>query len=495
VTAARVQAADRDALIGNLQAPFLFLHQPLSTLSLSTATCKLDASIEQTARAMTEHGASAALITSESAAAVGIVTDRDLRARALADSLDASAAIHTIMSAPLQRIAEQAPVYEALARMGQHGVRHLAVEDADGRIVGVVDDAAVHEFAHGSPVALLSAIAGARSPEQVALLCKRGAAHAAALSSGGAPAHQAMRMRTSLCDAAVQLLIHLAEGELGSPPCGFAFIAMGSHGREELTLASDQDNGIVYAPPDGADPETCQDYFLRLGARVCEGLSRAGFPVCRGGVMAENPRWCRSLPDWLSSFDAWVRAAEPQEIADFSISLDFRAVHGDAALAHNMRRRIHAAIADEPAFLIPFAHNALSFKPPFRLLGDIYLGGDAEHAGEIDLKDATMPLVSFARLYALRHQLSESNTRARIAALASAGHLSSASRDETMIAYDFLMQLRLRTQVAALQAGKPPHNSIDPGKLGRFERECLKQAFAQVGALQKKVSYDFAGAA
>ena len=167
---------------------------------------------------------------------------------------------------------------------------------------------------------------------------------------------------------------------------------------------------------------------------------------------------------------------------------------GEAELAQALRRHVQAAPLDNPAFLHHFAQNALTFKPPFRLLGNIYLGGGAaEHAGEIDLKDAMMPIVTFARLYALRHQISQTHTLERIAALAERNLIADSSRDEIAAAYDFLMQLRLRHQLEAIEAGRPPRNSLHPGKLGHTQQELLKQAFAQIAAVQKKVGYDYPG--
>ncbi len=133
---------------------------------------------------------------------------------------------------------------------------------------------------------------------------------------------------------------------------------------------------------------------------------------------------------------------------DLSIFFDFRTVYGDAELTHELRRHIHTTLADEPAFFHHFAQNALMFKPPFRLLGNIYLsGGATEHAGEINLKDAMMPMVSFARLYALRHQINQTHTLERIEALTERNVILPSSRDEITAAYDFLMQLRLQNQL------------------------------------------------
>ena len=494
VTTARKQEVGREALIDKLQASLLFLHEPIANLGRDAVICMMDTSIERLSRLMTARMVTAALVSSETGDIIGIVTDHDLRARVLAENIELSAPIHTIMSAPLTKISERALIYEALMRMEEKGVRHLAVEDQNGQIVSVIDSKSLIQFQRYGPIVLTREISRAKSPDEVAQYCERKTPLVKTLMDSSARPRHVTNMLASICDAATERLIHLAVEELGPPPASFAFIAMGSQGRQEQTLLTDQDNGIIFTPAADADPEKVKDYFLRLGTRVSNGLDRAGYPLCRGNVMASNPRWCRSLPDWLSGFDEWVHKSEPQEIIDISIFFDFRTVYGDAELTHELRRQIHTALLDEPAFFHHFAQNAVMFKPPFRLLGNIYLsGGATEHSGEINLKDAMMPIVSFARLYALRHQINQTHTLERIEGLTERNIILSSSRDEITAAYDFLMQLRLQNQLAAIQAGKPPQNIIHPGRLGYLQQELLKQAFAQIAAVQKKVSYDFLG--
>lgn len=494
VSAARKQKAGREALIERLQASLLFLHEPIARLGRDVLICDMHTSIAQLSRQMTTRNVTAALVESQGEAIIGIVTDHDLRARVLADDVSPGAQIHTIMSAPLTRIPEEALVYEALLLMEEKGVRHLAVEDRNGRVVSVVDNKSLLQFQRYAPIVLGREIARAATPDEVVQCTERVPLLAKALLDSSSRPRHVTTMLASVCDAATQRLIQLAIAELGPPPVPFAFIAMGSQGRQEQTLVTDQDNGIIFAPPGEADLPRAGEYFLELGRRVCAGLGRAGYTPCRGGVMAGNPRWCRSLPGWIQGFAEWVQKAEPQEIIDLSIFFDFRTVYGEAELTHELRRAIHAALEGKPVFLNYFAQNALLFKPPFRLLGSIYLGGGAtEHSGEINLKDAMMPIVAFARLYALHHRIDQTHTLERIDALGERNVLSPASREEIAAAYDFLMQLRLRTQVAAIQAGRTPANLVHPGRLGTIQQELLKQAFAQIAAVQKKVSYDFLG--
>lgn len=494
VTAARSQEAGREALIEKLQASLLFLHEPVANLARDVITCPMESSIEQLARQMTTRKLTAALVVSERQTVIGIVTDHDLRSRVLAGKSRLDAPVHTIMSAPLIKIADQASIYEALLRMEEEGVRHLAVEDQTGQIVNVIDNKALVQFHRYGPIVLSREISRARTPDEVAVSCGRTAPLVKTLMDASARPRLVTNMLTSICDAATERLIQLAIDDLGPPPAPFAFIGMGSQGRQELTLLTDQDNGILFAPGGQVDPQTKRDYFLRLGAMVCDNLRLAGYHHCRGGVMANNPRWCRSLPDWLAGFDQWVIKAEPQEIMESSIFFDFRTLVGDTGLTNELRQHVHATLQEVPAFFHHYAQNALIFKPPFRLVGNIYLrGGSTDHAGEINLKDAMMPIVSFARLYALRHRLNQTNTLERIEALADHNIIHTSSRDEIITAYDFLMQLRLQSQLAAIQAGRQPTNTIQPSRLGSMQQEMLKHAFAQIAAVQKKVTFDFPG--
>jgi len=494
VTNARKQEAVREALIEKLQASLLFLHQPIASVGREVVICSLDTSIEQLASMMTARNVTAGLVSTTEGTVIGIVTDHDLRERVLSGRVSPATPVHAVMSSPLTKISEKALIYEALMRMEEKGVRHLAVEDRDGQIVGVVDNKALIQFQRYGPIVLTREISRSATPEDVARHCQRTPPLVKTLLESSARPRHVTTMLASICDAATERLILLAIDELGPPPADFAFIGMGSQGRQEQTLLTDQDNGIIFASPSGGDPARISEYFHRLGTRVCDGLHRAGYPYCRGNVMAGNPRWCRSLSDWVSGFEEWVQKSEPQEIMDLSIFFDFRTVYGDADLTNGLRRYIHTSLENLPALYHHLAQNALMFKPPFRLIGNIYLGGGAtEHAGEINLKDALMPIVSFARLYALRHQVAQTHTLERIEALSERGILLPSSRDEIATAYDYLMGLRLQNQSLAIESGRQPNNIIQPGKLGYLQREMLKQAFTQIAAVQKKISYDFLG--
>ncbi|MAT41316.1 MAG: hypothetical protein CL609_03165 [Anaerolineaceae bacterium] len=494
VTAAWKQKTAREALIEKLQASLLFLHEPINRLGRNVVVCNMFTTIQELTRLMTEQNVTASLVASENSAIIGIITDHDLRARVLAENIPLDSPIHTIMSSPLTKISENALIYEALNRMEERGVRHLAVEDQNGKIVNVIDNKSLIQFHRYGPIVLSREISRAETAEVVARHAALAPALAKTLLDSSLRPQHVTNMLAGICDAVTERLIQLAVAELGPPPAPFVFISMGSQGRQEQTLLTDQDNGIIYSPSEHMAPDQVQAYFLKLGAIVCRGLDKAGYTLCAGQVMANNPRWCRSLSDWEAAFVDWIQNPEPQEIINLSIFFDFRPVYGDTDLALDLRHFIHGVLKDETAFFHYFAQNAIQFKPPVRLLGNIYLsGGATEHAGEINLKDAMMPIVSYARLYALKHQLNQTHTVERIKALCERNIILPANRDEMIAAYDVLMQLRLQNQMSAIQAGLSPQNIIHPAKLGYIQQELLKQAFSQISAVQKKISYDFLG--
>lgn len=492
VTAHVRHSLQREAEVERLQASLLFLHEPVGRRQQPPVFCDLETPLHAVATMMTAERATAVLVRSDSAV-VGIITDHDLRARVLAKQGDLRGPAFQVMSSPLATIDEHAHVYEALLLMEERGVQHLAVTDERGQVSGILRNQELLQFESYGALVLNREIARSATAEDVVLACRRLPELVQSLSDADAHPERITRLISSGCDAATERFLALAQAELGPPPAPFAFIALGSHGRQELTLASDQDNALIYQPPDQGDAPELGAYFVRLGERVCGWLDQAGYPFCRGQIMAQNPRWCRPLATWKQYFTDWIRRAEPQQLLEFSIFFDLRTVSGEASLAQELRAHVHEVLRDSPSFLPHLAQQSLLFKPPLRLFGRILAGG--EHAGQLNLKDALIPIVSFARLYSLRQELHETHTLERLVALAGHGVLPEASQAETAAAYQVLMRLRLRNQVEEVQAGREADNVISYRKLRPPEDTLLNQSFAQITALQKRLSQDYLGGA
>ncbi len=488
--------SEREALIEKLGISLLFLQEPIGKLGGPVVTCHLETSIHRVATLMVARNTTCIVVETDEGAPVGFVTDHDFRKRVVgAGEMDPEAPVRTIMSAPLITISEKAMIYEALMRMEEARVQHLAVTDGEGRIGSVVRAMELLQFHRYGPAVLLREVERSEGPDKVQAACRRFPSLVKALVEAGAKPRIVAHMASAICDAATSRLIELAIEELGPPPASFSFIAMGSQGRQEQTLLTDQDNAIIYEQNEGADSKTTTAYFLSMGERVCGWLDGAGYALCNGDVMASNPKWCKSLPEWKEDFSDWMMKAESQELLDFSICLDFRSVFGKAQLAHELRSFIYGILNDRPSFLPHLAQNALLFKPPSRLLGKIIKGGGPEEAGKLNLKETMMPLVGFGRLYSLHHRMPHTHTMERIEALVWKGVLDSSVWEGVASAYDFLMRLRFQAQLAPMAEGRPLDNRIPLNKMEHLDEVMLKRAFVQIETLQKKIVYDFLGGA
>lgn len=488
------QVNSLEEMIERLQTSLLFLHEPVSQIKRSALFCNLDAPLLTVASMMTDQQASAVLIQSDGGNVIGIVTDGDFRERMVTAKLGPFEQIHTIMSAPLVTISERAQIYEALLLMERKGVQHLAVSDDAGRIAGVIRSQELLQFRSYGPIVLEREVQQAATPEEVALRCQRMPELAKALLDSGAHPHHITRMISSVCDAATISLIGLAQQKLGPSPVPFVFMALGSHGRQEMTLASDQDNAIVYEPPTGSEAKIqAESYLKELSSFVCEWLARAGYPLCPGNVMAKNTRWCQPLTVWKQYFTDWINLPEPQQLLEFTIFFDFRPIYGTMEIAHQLRQHLFQSLHGQPSFYPHFAQNSLLFKPPTRLFGRILAGGTGEHPKLPDLKEALMPLVSFARLYSLKGALEDTHTIDRLEALIRDNVLQETSGQEIITAYGFLMRIRLQHQAALIASGSPADNAINYRRLSQTEQTLLNQSFAQIAAVQKRISYDFLG--
>ncbi|MBM4394559.1 MAG: cache domain-containing protein [Deltaproteobacteria bacterium] len=491
VTERKRAEADRESVIAELQSSLLFLNEPLAHCVIDLPACGLGDTIESVAARMTREGRDAVAVTGEGGAVIGIVSDRDFRERVLVAKRDPRRPIHEIMSAPVVSIPQRALVYEALLLMQERSILHLAVRDEQDRVVSLVRAKDLVRFDRYSASVLTAQLRKAGSAEELAAGRRRLPVLVKGLIDSGTNIRAVTRVTTTVSDAIVERLIALACAEVGQPPVPFAFLALGSEGRGEQTLVTDQDNAIVFADTDPGSVESHRAWFVRLGTLVCDGLNTAGYAWCNGGLMAKNPRWTQPLSSWKRTFEQWVATCGPQELIDVNKFFDFRCVQGDQDLVTDLRAHVERAVRADASFLKFFAQNALIQKPPVGVFGQVQAGSGRTRPGTIDLKFVQMLIVGFARLYALRHGIRETNTADRLHRLHELGCTGTKQHRETTQAYEFLMRLRLAHQARAMTHDQLPDNDIDPGELTQIEQKMLKQILAQIVGMQARISHDF----
>jgi len=308
----------------------------------------------------------------------------------------------------------------------------------------------------------------------------------------GASVAQLSQIITLLNDHVARRAINLTLADTGMPRIRFSWVSFGSEGRQEQTLKTDQDNGILFEPPAGTSAEDARTELLPVARRINEALAACGYPLCPGNIMASNPECCLTAEEWKARFENWIDRGAPEHLLAASIFFDLRALWGDETPVAELRDWLARRVPNNQRFLRQMAENSLRNYPPLGLVRDFQLESDGAHEHMLDLKlRGATPFVDGARLIALAHGIAESNTLARLRAAARAGVLKEAEAEAWCDSYAFVQLLRMRTHQAQSRAGLALDNFIDPDSLNDLDRRILKESFRQARKLQTRIRLDY----
>lgn len=469
----RAAATGNDTNLLSMRLQDLVKHPPV--------TLPPQASVLEVARTMRERGVSSVMLV-EQGHLFGVVTDRDLRNRVVAEGLDLSRPAADIATLAPLTLDQRSPAFEALLLMTRHNIHHVPIMDGQ-RIAGMVTATDLTQQQSTSAVYLAGDIHHQNSLEGLVAISRRVKALQQNLSSAHTSAYNTGHVITTITDALTSRLIHLAEAELGPPPVDYVWVAAGSQGRCEQTAKSDQDNCMVLH--DAYDPALHGGYFKALARRVCDGLAACGYIHCPGEMMAMTDEWRQPLRIWRQYFDQWTRTPDPKALMLVTVFFDLRAVHGQHALLSALRQDVLARTPKQSLFLAHVVNNAQKQRPPLNLFGQISLIRGGDHAGTVDLKhQAIAPIVDLGRIYALAAGLQAVNTTDRIAQAAQLGELSEQGSRDLRDALEFVSSQRITHQTQRMQQGLEPDNYLHLQELSNFERGHLRDAFSVIQSLQ-----------
>ena len=469
---------------------FALTHRIRHLLVKAPVTCASGVSIADAANLMNEHNISSLPVVARDKL-LGIVTDRDLRSRAVAQRRSLDAPIDDIMTADPVTADIDSFTFEALLTMSRHNVHHLPVMDGL-RIAGVITVTDLIRQQHAQPVFVTGEIHKAATSDQIATVHRRLPQLFIHLVGAGARATDIARVLTAVADTTVQRLLYLFHRDRGDSPVPYAWLAFGSQGREELSICSDQDNGLLLS--DSYDERLHGEYFAAMAHYVCDGLAGCGYRYCPGDIMASNRQWRQPAHTWRRYFRRWIDEPEEKAVMFSSIFFDLRAVAGDNSLLTALQREIAEAASGNRIFLAHMAKNALTHKPPLGLFRNLVLETDKEHRNQLDLKHkGLIPITDIARQRALARGDVAVNTLERLNALAASGTASKRDVASLRDAYEFMAQLRVHHQARALRHGHAADNFIAPDQLSPLEKHHLKSVFKQVKTSQGAMAMDFTG--
>ena len=457
-----------------------FYHSPAGTVDIR-------ANIQQTALQMTSLGYSCLVVTDQGQMA-GIVTDKDIRKRCVAEGVSTSMPVSDIMTNDVLTLDVNDSAYDALITMTSRNIHHLPVTKS-GELAGMVTVTDLMNQEGHNAVNMASLIRKANTIKELAELSKMLPKLQIRMAKLGTTADHVGKSISAITMAFTIRLIKMAENLLGPAPVPYAWLAAGSQARQEQFAHSDQDNALII--DDAMQPEH-DLYFQDLATFVSDGLAACGFIYCPGDVMATNSKWRQPQRVWHKYFTNWVETPDPKALLYSSVFFDLTTVHGDDSLLKEVRANMLEKTQKNSLFIAHLSRNALSLKPPLGFFRDFVLVENGNNEKTLDLKhNGIAPIVDLARIYALQEGVEAVNTLERLKAVSGTSSLTKSSARNLIDAFEFLGYLRLSHQARLLQAGTKPDNYLPPKAISRLEREHLKDAFKVIKTLQnnRQVTY------
>jgi len=460
------------------------LETPLGELArITPVTCSPATPLREVLQTMHGKRIGSMLVADPQGRPLGILTRYDVLGRVALAQVPLGEPVSQVMVQPVHCLTVEHTAQDAALLMSRHGIRHVPVTRG-GVAVGMVSERDLFAMQRLSLKQVSTSIRAAPDVDTLKLVAQDIRRFARSLLSQGVQARQLTALISHLNDVLTERLLEILAGQHAIDLQRMCWLALGSEGRSEQTVATDQDNALIL--PDDTTPAQRQA-ALAFGRAVNLALDACGYPLCKGAIMAGEPGCCMTLREWRERFAHWIEHGAPQDLLNASIYFDFRALAGEAAMADTLRTEVVESARRTPRFLKQMAHNALTHAAPLNWLGSI----DVDDTGAVDLKlQGTAIFVDASRLYALAHGVMSTGTRERLEAVGARLGLAAHEYEAWTGGFEFLQMLRLRVQLEdSADAARP--NRLVVADLNDIDRRILKESFRVARSLQQRLQLDY----
>ncbi len=485
----------------NIQAHYAYestlqqsLNMPLGKiLKYAPVFCTPETPVRHVLQVMQRLKIGSMVVTDLDNYAIGMFTLRDVLDQVILVRENLDRPIMEIMSRHLVTLSPQALAYEAALLMARKNIRHIVVVD-NGVLVGVVSERDLFALQRVGLRQISSTIKNATDLPTLVQASRDIRQLACNMLAQGVAAEQLTKFISTLNDLLTEqiLEINFEKYTTQLQSIHFCWLTFGSEGRYEQTLSTDQDNGLIFLVPEGMRADQVRELFLPINQEINRMLDACGFPLCKGNIMASNPKLCLSLEEWENCFSDWIHKASAQELLNAMIFFDFRGSYGHTELATQLRGSLKGLVKENPLFLKPLVINALVNKPAISLLKHFVTSKKEGKEHTIDLKiNGVGQFIDAARVFALNLGLEETNTAQRLRLAGQKWNLDKAQVEAWIDAFHFIQTVRLRLHDKQLKNGEETHNYLDPETLSDLDKRILKEAFQQARKLQARLEKYF----
>lgn len=482
----------RQAVSGNLaQAVRNIMKAPLATCG--TETTLREAFERMQARKIGSFG-----VVDDAGKLYGLLTCSGMSEAVLLKGFSPDDAIHFAACETPHTIDPDTPLWEAEEIQQRHGVKYLVVTEA-GAPVGMVSQSDIVRSIHTEQGTVIGEIQSATDIEDLVTFKGRLAEVAVEAWEHNRLPSKAVRTLSEVQLSLQRRCVELTEASMeaegkGPAPLDYAFIIMGSGGRKEMLLTADQDNGLILADADEAQLTAANPWFEEFTTRLNDNLDRIGYPLCKGGIMARNPMFRKTLSQWRGQISHMSRHPNQKAARWSNIVFDFNTLYGNDDLTAELRKHVFAELTERPRLLEFMVQDDAEGRPSLGLFNRLIPVADDEHKGTIDIKRTGLRIVAdAARIFALRHGVAACHTMDRLNNLMRLGVFDRDFVDTVGSAYEELLERILSHQIEQARAGEEPDKYIDPEALPSRLRESLRLAMRGVKRIQDRLQDEFTG--
>ena len=469
-----------------------FFEEQTADYTKNPVTCSPKTSIKEAALLMTEKRVGSTIIT-ENNKPLGIITDKDLRTKIATGLFSIEESVTKIMSSPVITYPKNITVAEAQIAMLKHKITHLCITK-DGTInselTGILSEHDIIVIRENNASVLIKEVKRSKSVEDLRQIRLRAQKLLNRYIEQQIPITFASKIITEINNSITKKIIEMALETMNQPvPTSFSWLAIGSQGREEQLLMTDQDNAIVFNDVPKEELKTTRDYFLKLAEKITHGLNQIGFEYCPANMMASNPKWCLSVTEWKKQFERWITIPDADNLMLCTIFFDFEPVYGNHDLVHKMSEGIFDSISNHEIFLNHLGVNSLKNPPPLSFFRQFLVEQSGEHKDQFDIKArAMMPLVDAARLLILSNNIKEhNNTILRYSKLIELEPQNKELYNDCLLAFKNLLRFRTEQGMKHNDSGR----FIDLKSLSKANRLELKNCFKAIKEIQELILVRF----
>jgi CBS domain-containing protein len=454
-------------------------------------TCSIDTSIQEASIIMTKNIINS-IIIAENNVPIGIITDKDIRTKIGTGAYTISEKVSEIMSSPVFTFPEQITVAEAQIALLKHKVSHICITK-DGtdksELVGILAEHDLNIMQGNNPTFLVREIKYAKDAETLKYIRKKASELTRGYLEQEIPIYFITKVISEINTAITKRIIRLVISEIGEePPVAYTWLAMGSQGRKEQLLMTDQDNALVFENVEDADYQKVKEYFLNLSTKVTEKLNIVGFEYCPANIMASNPNWCLSLKEWKHQFKDWVKHPTSDKILLSIIFFDFEYIYGDNNLYTEMANSVFKYISKKQTFLGFLSKVTIENPAPLGFFKQFLVEQDGKNKDQFNIKTrAIRPLVDAARIFSLHYNLRVNNTIARFEKLMEVEPQNRDLFESCANAFKILLQFRTLQGLTNTDSGK----FVDINNLSKADRLKLKSCFKPIKNIQESLKLRF----